>query len=59
MNRVLGEYNAQAARVRNSDDSPKEKDEQLRALTAAKNRLAKTAFERYDYEYNKRRRASQ
>lgn len=59
MNQVLGEYNAQAARVRNSDDSPKEKDEQLRALTAAKNRLAKTAFERYDYEYNKRRRASQ
>ena len=59
MNQVLGEYNAQAARVRNSNDSPKEKDEQLRALTAAKNRLAKTAFERYDYEYNKRRRASQ
>ena len=59
MNQVLGEYNAQAARVRNSDDSPKEKDEQLRALTAAKNRLAKTAFERYDYEHNKRRRASQ
>ena len=59
MNQVLGEYNAQAARVRNSDDSPKEKDEQLRALAAAKNRLAKTAFERYDYEYNKRRRASQ
>lgn len=59
MNQVLGEYNAQAARVRNSDDSPKEKDEQLRALTAAKNRLAKAAFEDYDYEYNKRRRASQ
>ena len=59
MNQVLGEYNAQAARVRNSDDSPKEKDEQLRTLAAAKNRLAKTAFERYDYEYNKRRRASQ
>lgn len=59
MNQVLGEYNAQAARVRNSNDSPKEKDEQLRALTAAKNRLAKTAFERYDYEHNKRRRASQ
>lgn len=59
MNQVLGEYNAQAARVRNSNDSPKEKDEQLRALTTAKNRLAKTAFERYDYEYNKRRRASQ
>lgn len=59
MNQVLGEYNAQAARVRNSDDSPKEKDEQLRTLTAAKNRLAKAAFEDYDYEYNKRRRASQ
>lgn len=59
MNQVLGEYNAQAARVRNSDDSPKEKDEQLRALTAAKNRLAKAAFEDYDYEHNKRRRASQ
>ena len=59
MNQVLGEYNAQAARVRNSNDSPKEKDEQLRTLAAAKNRLAKAAFERYDYEYNKRRRASQ
>ena len=56
MNQVLGEYNAQAARVRNSDDSPKEKDEQLRTLTAAKNREAKAAFERYDYEYNKRKR---
>lgn len=52
MNQVLGEYNAKAARVRNSDDSPKEKDEQLRTLTAAKNRLAKKAFEDYNYERN-------
>lgn len=52
MNQVLGEYNAKAAQVRNSDDSPKEKDEQLRTLTAAKNMEAKKAFEDYNYERN-------
>lgn len=55
MNQILGEYNAQSARVRNSGDSPKQKDIQLRAITAAKNRLAKRSYELYDYEYNKRK----